>query len=178
MNPYSPCHDIAAANVTLSKTTVGEGYKMVIGGEIENQGDCIENFNLTFYANSTIVGTFAASQCVKVRIEFPLIWNTTGFAKGYYQLSVCVSPVDGEIDTNDNNFTVGWVFVTVAGDVTGINGTAEGKCDMRDIGAICGKFGTYPSNPNWNPNMDVNDDGTVNMRDVGIACSNFGKTIP
>ena len=175
MNPYLPYHDIALANVTLSKTTVGEGYKMVINGDIENQGDCIETFDITLYANSTIIGTFALNQWAKVRSGFPFIWNTTGFAKGYYNISAYISPVGGESDTDDNAFTGGWVFVTVAGDVTGFGGTVDGTCDMRDIGAVCGKFMTPPSGPDWDPNMDINDDGVIDMRDIGIACNNFMK---
>jgi len=74
--------------------------------------------------------------------------------------------------------TGGVVFVTIQGDVTGSNGYPDFKVDMRDIGAICSKFGATPPSPKWDPNYDINDDGIINMRDIGIACSNFGKHYP
>ena len=45
-------------------------------------------------------------------------WNTTGFSKGQYNLSLCVSPVDGETELG-NNCAYEWVLVTVAGDFDG-----------------------------------------------------------
>ena len=67
--------------------------------------------------------------------------------------------------------------MTIAGDVTSVRpGVPDGKVDMHDIGAICNKFMTKPAYPQWNPNMDINNDGVVNMRDVSIACNNFMKT--
>ena len=81
-----------------------------------------------------------------------------------------------ETNTSDNLYVGGLVRVVVPGDVTSPTpNVPEGKVDMRDIGAVAGKFGSKPSSPNWDPNKDVNNDGTVNMRDVGIAATNFGK---
>jgi parallel beta-helix repeat protein len=176
MGPYVPCHDIAAVNLTFSKTIVGEGYKTTLFGGMENQGDCIENYELTFYANSTVIGTLTVTHCAGVWTQFPLTWNTTGFAKGWYRMSVNASAVDGETDTEDNG-VCDWILVTVPGDVTGAGELVDGKCDMRDIGAICVRYGATPIKPNWDPNIDVNCDGIVDMRDVGIACNNFGKHV-
>jgi hypothetical protein len=62
----------------------------------------------------------------------------------------------------------------ILGDVTGSTpNVPDGVVDMRDIAAICSKFGTTPSNPNWNPNMDLNKDGVVNMRDLMLALANL-----
>jgi hypothetical protein len=49
------------------------------------------------------------------------------------------------------------------------------KCRISDPDAVCRKFGTTSSRPDWDPNMDFNGDGKVNMRDIGLACNNFGK---
>jgi Zn-dependent M28 family amino/carboxypeptidase len=60
----------------------------------------------------------------------------------------------------------------------------DGLVNMRDIGYICGKFGTTPASPDWDPNCDVTGpvpnepDGIINMRDIGIVCGNFGKHYP
>jgi hypothetical protein len=45
---------------------------------------------------------------------------------------------------------------------------------MRDIGTICSKFMTSEASPNWDPDLDINDDEIVNMRDIALACANFG----
>ncbi len=66
--------------------------------------------------------------------------------------------------------------MTVAGDVTSINGSPEGKVDMRDVGAIITAFGKTPLSLGWDPNKDLNDDSRVDMRDIGLVCINFGKT--
>lgn len=60
------------------------------------------------------------------------------------------------------------------GDVTGpIPNVPDGKVNMMDIAAVISKFGTTPSSPNWNPNMDLNKDGAVNFRDLFIVLSNI-----
>lgn len=61
--------------------------------------------------------------------------------------------------------------VILVGDVV-----KDGKIDMRDIGAVCGLYGTKEGDPNWNPNADVVKDGKIDMRDIGKVCNNFGKT--
>jgi hypothetical protein len=60
------------------------------------------------------------------------------------------------------------------GDVTGQTpNVPDGKVNILDFTAIIAKFGTKPSSPNWNPNMDLNKDGVVGIRDLAIAISNF-----
>ena len=62
------------------------------------------------------------------------------------------------------------------GDVTGpIPNVPDGKVNMMDIAAVISKFGTTPSSPNWNPNMDLNKDGAVNLRDLYIVLSNITR---
>jgi hypothetical protein len=66
--------------------------------------------------------------------------------------------------------------VGVPGDVSSvILGVYDGRVDMRDIMYLIIHFGTTPTSPNWNPNCDINNDGTVNMRDIQIAILNFNK---
>ena len=59
------------------------------------------------------------------------------------------------------------------GDVTGpVPNVPDGKVNMMDVAAVIAKYGTTPSSPNWNPNMDLNKDGVVGMRDLYIVLSN------
>ena len=181
-----PFHDIAVLNIVPSKTIVGKGYSMTNNVTVIDFGTSDETFNITLYANQTIIGTLTnvtlvCGNCTTITVP----WNTSGLAKGNYTISAYAWPVNGETDTDDNTFIDGIVLVGVPCDVTGPTpGVPDGRCDMRDIGYICGKFGTIPSSSNWDANCDVTGpvwgvpDDTINMRDVGEACSNFGKTSP
>ncbi len=62
------------------------------------------------------------------------------------------------------------------GDITGPEGCPDGKCDIRDISAIGRAFNSSPSDPKWNPDADLNDDGKVDVKDAGIAAGNFGRS--
>ena len=46
---------------------------------------------------------------------------------------------------------------------------------MRDVSYLIIRFNSKPNSANWNPNADINNDGTVNMRDISIAILNFNK---
>jgi len=174
---YYLFHQISLQDLTNSKTVVGQGYNCTISIVITNQGNYTENFNVTAYADATIIGTQLVNLASGALTIITFTWNTTGFAEGNYTISGYATALEGETQIEDNNFTDGWVFITIAGDVTSVTlGVPDGIVNMRDIGALCDKFMTSPANPEWNPNMDINDDGTVNMRDISIACDNFMKT--
>lgn len=160
-----------------AKTIIGKGYTGNITVTAQNQGDFAENFNVTLYANTTqiTVLTFALANGTSQARTFS--WNTTGFAYGNYTLKAAADVVLGEIDVADNNYTSSIeVHVGVPGDVSGpTQGVFDKIVNMRDISYMILLFNTKPSSPNWNPNVDVNDDGVVNMRDIQIAIINFNK---
>jgi thermitase len=168
-------HDVAA-KLTSSKTVAGQNYAVSFNASVENQGVYPETAKVTIYINSTAVTSQTLELGIGDHGKVSFTWNTTGFAKGNYNVTAYVAPVLNEADTADNTVT-SWIIVTVPGDVSGQTfGVPDGRVDMRDIGAICNNFMSTPSSPEWNPNLDVNDDGVVNMREIGIACSSFMKT--
>jgi hypothetical protein len=162
-------HDVAVTNVTSSKTVVGQGYSASINITVENQGDYTETFNVTLYANETSIELQTITLTNGSSTTLTFAWNTSGFAKGNYSITVCTTPVPGEIYTADNNCTGGLVAVTIPGDVTG-----EGLCDMQDISMLIDNFLVAP--PAWNPNCDVNDDLTIDMADISLAIDHFMQT--
>ncbi len=169
-------HDVSVVTASASKSIVGQGYSMDFTVTVRNIGDFPENFDVVVGCiNYTMACTASFTLDTGNTTTISFTWNTTDFVKGNYTVCVYAWPVSYETDTNDNVFDVGPVTLTIAGDVTSAAGPPDGKVDMRDIGVICGKFGTTPSSSGWNPNIDINNDGVVNMRDIGIACSNFGK---
>jgi hypothetical protein len=102
-------------------------------------------------------------------------WNTTGFARGNYTINAYAWPVPEETNTADNNFT-GPVAVVVGmlGDLM----PPFGVVDMKDIAFVAKHFSMNQSDPSWDPNADMNDDGKVDMKDIAIVAKHFGEHFP
>jgi len=178
MKPYSwGAYDVEVARIILSKTVVGQEYNLYVNANVTifNYSNCTEDFRLDIYVNSSLARSFSG---VLVSENFTIIGfslNVTGLAKGIYNVTAYLQPIQNETDTSDNIYTI-WVYVTIAGDITSITPEVpDYRVDMRDIGALCSKFMATPSSPEWNPNYDINNDNIINMRDIGIACSNYMK---
>lgn len=174
MNPWSP-HDIAVTNVWPSKTVVGQGYNLIVNAPVFNLGDYTETFNVTVYANTSLIASAFVNVTLSAGASVILVCvcNTTSLAYGNYTINVCAWPVPGETNTANNNCTGGNVVVTITGDING-----DFKVDMRDIALVVRAFGSTIGSINWNANADINDDGTVNMRDVALVARHFGQHYP
>lgn len=184
--------DISIRKLEAAKTVVGEGYSTKIDVAVANQGSNTENFSLTVYADTNVVGfiedvMLASGSSSTVTLN----WNTIGFAKGNYTLKAHATPVLGEINLADNNLTDGWVIIAMVGDITGPDGWPDGKCDMRDIAEVAQLFGRTPIWPQWNPNCDITGvviidgqvivgvpDEKIDMRDIALVARHFGETDP
>lgn len=169
-------HDVAVTNITSIKTAIGQGYLGNITVTIANQGGYTETFNVTAYANTTVVTVIAnVTLAAGNSIVQTFVWNTAGFAKGNYTISAYAWPVPGETNTANNNLTsLVTVMVTMPGDLM----APFGVIDMKDVAYVAKRFGIDPSKPLWNPNADINNDGIVEMRDIAIVAKNFGKHDP
>jgi hypothetical protein len=175
-------HDVAVVNVTSCKTVVGQGCSLNVSVMVANQGESIETFNLTAYANTTII----ASQNITLQSgnskTVTFTWNTTGFALGNYTMSAYAWPVLGETSTADNNFTGGWVVVSMVGDLTGsMPFVPDGECDRRDIAVVANCFGSYVgcSPPLiYNTNCDLLNRGKIDGRDISLVARHFGEHTP
>jgi hypothetical protein len=88
--------------------------------------------------------------------------------------TVCVSACVGKTVTDNATFRL-----VMVGDVTGCDGSPDGRVDMRDIGCICNHFAPHPDDPKMEldeyRNCDINGDGVVNLLDIAMACQNFKK---
>jgi outer membrane protein assembly factor BamB len=169
--PFSrpAAHNIAAVSAASARNVIGKSFGVNVTVLVADKGDYTETFTVTIYANSTVIGTTQVSLNATDRTTLTLTGDTSSLAKGNYTISAVADTVAGEIDTTDNNCTVGTVTVTVPGDVTG-----EGKCDMQDISIMIDWFMTSP--PNWDPNCDVDNDLNINMVDISIAIDHFMQT--
>jgi hypothetical protein len=182
-------HDVAVTNVTSAKTVVCQGCCGNITVTVENQGGFTETFNVTAYANTTVIQTKAITLTSGDSANMAFMWNATGFAKGNYTIKAIADKVLGETDTGDNTYVDEWIIISMLGDITGPEDPPgsglkppDGKCDMRDVGLVARYFGQFvPPGP---ANCDITGptkcvpDGKIDMRDVGLVARHFGETDP
>ena len=109
-------------------------------------------------------------------------WNTTGFAKGNYNISAVADSVPGETDLSDNTFVDDSIYVAMLGDIT-----ADGKVDIFDIVIVALHFNHIPPDDHWPPgtpdyfncfNADINNDGIIDIFDIVIVALHFGEVDP
>jgi parallel beta-helix repeat protein len=165
--------DIAVLNVTPSKLNVGQGFLIHINITVMNQGNKIEGFNLTTYANTTSLQTQYFTLVSNNSTTFTYAWNTSGFAKGNYTISAYAVPVPGETDTADNTCMGGIVTVTIPGDLNG-----DFKVSLADLVILAKAYGSRPGELKWNPNADIDTNYIVDLTDLVIMAKNYGKTDP
>jgi hypothetical protein len=179
---YLGIRDLAITSVT-PKTIVAQGYTAIYNVTVQNNGQATETSSVTLYYDSQIIGTETNPLAGGAQEIITFTWNTTGVSIGNHTLSAYVSPILGETNISNNNFTR-LVAVSIAGDITSAAGWPDGKVDMRDVAYVAKRFGTNPSNPLWDPNADFTGptagvpDGTVDMRDVALVARNFGEHYP
>jgi PKD repeat protein len=152
-----------------SKMVVGQGFSADVNVTVENYGNSSEVFNVTFYANDTLIETlanvtFAANSITAIMFG----WNTTGFDDGNYTIWAYASPSSGETDTANDTFTGGTVYVGIPGDING-----DGRVNILDAILVSNAFLSTPGSPNWNPNADINSDGVVDILDAIILANNW-----
>jgi len=165
-------HDVAVASVVPGKSIAGKGFTCNVTVTTENHGGYAETYNVNLYMNGTGAGTIQVTLPMGDSRTITFVWNTSGYAYGGYVPNAYAEPVPGETDTIDNNCTDGQVLVLMPGDVQ----TPYRKIDMKDIAFIARRFMLPPSNPLWDPNADINNDGKVDMKDIGTVAKNFGTS--
>ena len=119
---------------------------------VENQGTVAETFNVTAYANTTVIGEQTVNNLApsaQTTLKFP--WNTAGYALGNYTISAEADVVPGETipDQADNIKDGIQVVVKLLGDLgSGVPAKFflfDGICDGKDkaLFLLCYK-GTAP----------------------------------
>jgi len=174
MMPWAPYnHDVAANSITPSKTVIGEGFGCDVTVEVANFGENVETFNVTAYANSTMIGTQLVVDLGAASPKTLTFMFLTNLAIGNYTLSAYAWPVSGETYTANNNVTGGTVRVTIPGDIDG-----DFKVNLQDLVLLAKAFGSKPGDKNWNPNADITGDNTVGPSDLAILANHYGEPLP
>jgi len=190
MNVYvyaqAPLHDVAVINVVPSKAGcpgVGDGvpYPVLCQGRtakvnvtVENQGTNSESFDVTVYANDSIIQTYAVTNLASGSQETrTVIWNTTGWAKGNYTMKAVADQVVDEIDLGDNTFIDGWIMVVHPGDLDN-----SGEVDITDVVMVTGIYRAKIGDPDYNACRDVVEDGEIDISDVVAVTGHYREKDP
>jgi parallel beta-helix repeat protein len=167
-------HDVAITNMTPFKTVVGQGYSTFINVTVANQGDYSETFNLTAYANTTIIQTKQVALTGGSFVAITFTWNTAGFAKGNYTISAYSWPVQGQTNTSNNTFMAPEVIhVVMPGDAK-----VDRVISILDVVMVTSRYGAKRGDKNYDPNVDWNNDGKIDILDVVIVTSHYGQKDP
>ena len=165
-------HDVAITAMSLSKTVVEQSYPMRVNVTVQNQGNFTEAFNVTSYADITIIQTQTVNELANGDFRIiPFTWNTTGIPYGNYTIKAVADTVTEEIDIEDNTLVNGDVTVTIPGDVNG-----DRVVDVRDLFLISKVFNSSPIRASWDPNADINNDGVVNTFEIEIINAHYGES--
>jgi len=167
----------AFINVKSLKTVVCQGYSLNVAVTAADLGDSYETFNVTVYANTTIVASQDITLSSEGTANVTFTCDTTGLPLGRYTISAYAWPFQGETNTtNNNNFTGGFVYVSMVGDLTGPTPfVPDGKVDGRDMIAVAKCFGSRLGDPSYNPNCDLFNCGEIDGRDITIVAKHFGE---
>jgi hypothetical protein len=163
-------HDVAVTDIWTAGTIVGEGYPIRINVTVTNEGTFPENFTLTVYANETVIDTTQIYLSLDNSETATVIWDTSGWTKGNYNVSAYAGPIPSETDTADNTLYADMeVSVSTPGDVDG-----DGDVDIYDIVKICACYGLKEGDPQYDGNCDIDGDGDIDIYDIVIICSYYG----
>ena len=168
-------HDISIADVSPSKTVVGEKLTLNLSVSVENQGDFVEIFNITAYANTTIIGTFENFALASGEAKtLSFIWNTTGAVKGNYTITAKATTVLGETDIDDNTLVADeFVCVSIPGDVD-----CDFDVDLYDAVKLLVVYGVEKGNSKYDPNCDIDMDGDIDLYDAVTLLTHYGEKYP
>ena len=177
--PFISLHNIGIISVTNSKTgclpmpTIGQGLSLSINITVFNYGINTETFNITVYANTTVIGTLTnVTLASRSSTTITFIWNTSGFARAYV-ISVNATQVEGETDSSDNTLVDGVVKVSCIGDING-----DYRTDMLDYQLVKNAIPSLPGSPKWNPNADMDNNLIINMLDYQIVKNHIPSILP
>jgi len=168
MNPRWT-HDLAVTNLIISKTVIGQGYSATINVTVQNQGSQTQIFDLTIYANTSIIQTLKLYLLSGKTATRTITWSTVGWTKGAYTIKATVTIIPAETDKADNTFVYGIIKITVPGDIDGDRGI-----DIYDIVRIASAYGAKRGEARFNPNCDIDSNNEINIYDVVIATSRYG----
>ncbi len=145
-------HDVAITDLSVGDNLY-RGQPLRIDVTAANDGSYPEVFNVSAYANSTLIGTFPATLSSQNYTTLSFTLNTTSFPYGNYTVSACIESSSQDTSTWDKNGTTDPtdpLKITLLGDVN-----FDFKVDLSDLVLLANAWRSTPSDPNWNPSFDI-----------------------
>jgi hypothetical protein len=165
-------HDVAITSITTSTNETYDGQIVNITTTAQNVGLGTENFTVNVYANTNLIGTTNVLNLLPNQTTIiETSWNTSGYANlTAYTINAQATPVPYETNLANNALTDGTVKIKIIGDVNG-----DGIVSILDLQAWDAAYGSSQGTPNWNPQADLNNDGTVDKADGVLIILNYGN---
>lgn len=171
--------DIGVHDAVLAKAVVGQGYKFSANVTVCNYGDYNETFNLTIYADATILNQTQIALMNGTITNVVLAFTTSNLTKGNHIIQAVLDTLPDETNTTNNVLIVGTLYVGIPGDVN-----ADGQVDVKDVYKVAKNYGTVrppdipPWDSVWGPVCDINGDNKVDIKDYYIVCKHYGEVDP
>ena len=168
-------HELSITNVTSSDTWAYAGWIVNVNVTVKNVGRAgtTETFNVTTKYGSYLIDTKTVTDLPNGASEtITFSWNTTDVLPRHnYTIGAEVPILLGEVNTADNVFIDGKVYVQMMGDVND-----DGVVDPYDLLDLSKAYSSQLGDVNWNQNFDLNRDGKVDALDLIELTLNYGET--
>jgi len=173
-----PHHDVSIIAISTPKTggyplpTIAQGQTAEVIVTTQNQGNFTETFSVTVAVEATII--YAKTDVTLAQGEtttFETAWNASNWPKGSYSIMATLDGVQDEADTADNTLAEGPILITIPGDIDG-----DRRVDIFDVVRMASIHLTSRPNSKYDPNSDLNDDGTIDSYDILVAVRNYGES--
>ena len=165
IHPYIP--DVAVTNITLNSSKNYIGQTVTVEISVMNKWYETETFNITIYANSTLIQTLTIAHLTSYnKTSLTFYWNTSNLAPSNYTIHAHADILPGEEEIEDNTYTdcnIELIMFDV--DFNGDN--VVNALDLRVAAIHFGQVG-YSL-------YDLNFDNIVNLDDLQIIAENFGR---
>jgi thermitase len=169
----SEIRDVAIANVTSIPTAVYAGRTVNVTVLAVNMGNFLaETFNVTVYANTTIIGTRTVYDLPpSENVTLVFAWNTTGLAPlSKFTIWAEASTVPGDINTENNRFTDGFVKIKMWADVNG-----DDRIDILDVVLAAVAYGRRRGDSSYIADADLAEPiGRIDILDLVTITSRYG----
>lgn len=156
--------DIAVTDVIVcyGQTVIPQNKTRAVNVTVTNAGLQPETFTLTVYWNYTnVINSTAVSLTAGETKTVTLDWYPSQPRYGNYTISAYATPLPGETNTANNNYTYGTVIIVWPGDVDG-----DRDVDLYDAVKLLAIYSAKHPNPLYNPNCDIDNDGDIDLYDA------------